>query len=97
MSITRDFLPAREQADALTGAAAIEFEEVSDSRYDCEDGVAVLVADLDKAFGEKEIYRRGGIIREYETLTRVQGESITAFLRRFRLIERKLQEAHVAA
>ena len=37
------------------------------------------------------------MIREYETITRVQGESITAFIRRFRLVERKLQDAQVAA
>ena len=59
--------------------------------------IEVLLADLEKNFGEKEIFRRGGVIREYETLTRVQGESITAFIRRFRLVERKLQDAQVAA
>ena len=53
--------------------------------------IKVLLGDLERHFGEKEIYRRGGVIREYETITRVQGESITAFIRRFRLVERKLQ------
>jgi len=72
----------------MKGSAALEFEEVDDDRYDVENGIEVLLADLEKNFGEKEIFRRGGVIREYETLTRVQGESITAFIRRFRLVER---------
>ena len=99
--ITKEFLPPNEQAlralDQMKGAAALEFEEVDDDRYDTESGIQTILLDLEKNFGEKEIYRRGGIIREYETLTRVQGESITAFIRRFRLIERKLQDAQVAA
>ena len=98
--ITKEFLPPNEQAlralDAMRGSAALEFEEVDDDRYDMENGIDILLADLEKNFGEKEIFRRGGVIREYETLTRVQGESITAFIRRFRLVERKLQDAQVA-
>ena len=98
--ITKEFLPPNEQAlralDAMRGSAALEFEEVDDDRYDMENGIEILLADLEKNFGEKEIFRRGGVIREYETLTRVQGESITAFIRRFRLVERKLQDAQVA-
>ena len=99
--ITKEFLPPNEQAlralDAMRGSAALEFEEVDDDRYDVANGIEILLADLEKNFGEKEIFRRGGVIREYETLTRVQGESITAFIRRFRLVERKLQDAQVAA
>ena len=99
--ITKEFLPPNEQAlralDAMKGSAALEFEEVDDERYDVDNGIEVLLGDLEKNFGEKEIYRRGGVIREYETITRVQGESITAFIRRFRLVERKLQDAQVAA
>ena len=99
--ITKEFLPPNEQAlralDMMRGAAALEFEEVDDERYDKDDGIKVLLDDLERHFGEKEIYRRGGVIREYETITRVQGESITAFIRRFRLIERKLQDAQLVA
>ena len=99
--ITKEFLPPNEQAlralDAMRGSAALEFEEVDDDRYDVDNGIEVLLGDLEKNFGEKEIYRRGGVIREYETITRVQGESITAFIRRFRLVERKLQDAQVSA
>ena len=99
--ITKEFLPPNEQAlralDAMRGSAALEFEEVDDDRYDVGNGIEVLLGDLEKNFGEKEIYRRGGVIREYETITRVQGESITAFIRRFRLVERKLQDAQVSA
>ena len=98
--ITKEFLPPNEQAlralDMMRGPAALEFEEVDDERYDKDDGIKVLLGDLERHFGEKEIYRRGGVIREYETITRVQGESITAFIRRFRLVERKLQDAQVA-
>ena len=98
--ITKEFLPPNEQAlralDMMRGPAALEFEEVDDERYDKDDGIKVLLGDLERHFGEKDIYRRGGVIREYETITRVQGESITAFIRRFRLVERKLQDAQVA-
>ena len=38
--------------------------------------------------GEKELDRRRGVIRKYETLTRTQGENVTAFLQRFQRIER---------
>ena len=98
--ITKEFLPPNEQAlralDMMRGPAALEFEEMDDERYDKDDGIKILLGDLERHFGEKEIYRRGGVIREYETITRVQGESITAFIRRFRLVERKLQDAQVA-
>lgn len=77
--ITKEFLPPNEQAlralDAVRGSAALEFEEVDDDRCDVENGIEVLLGDLEKNFGEKEIYRRGGVIREYETITRVKGES----------------------
>eukprot|EP00913_Durusdinium_trenchii_P002873 g2660.t1 len=95
--ITQEFLPRNEQAlralDALTDAAALEVEEVSDDRYNCDRGLELLIEDLSVAFCEKELFRRGGLIREYESLTRMQGESVTAFVRRFRLYERKLKDA----
>ena len=47
------------------------------------------------SFGEKEVFRKGGLIREFESMVRVQGESVTAFVRRFRLMERKLQDAKI--
>ena len=52
------------------------------------------MADLEKNFGEKEIFRRGGVIREYETLTRVEGESITACIRRFRFAGKEWHRVH---
>ena len=98
-TITREFLPANEQAlralDALTGEAALELEEVDDERYNTDTGIQQLLDDLEISFGERELFRRGGLIREYESLTRVQGESVCAFLRRFRLYERKLKDAQV--
>ena len=97
--ITKEFLPANEQAlrarEALRGEAEIEFEEVDDGRFDCENGIQVLLDDLEVSFGEKQIFRQGGIIREFESIGRLQGESVHAFVRRFRLTERKLQENHV--
>ena len=99
VNITKEFLPANEQAlravDALTGDAALELEEVEDSRYDQEQGIQTLLADLEISFGEKELFRKGGRIREFESLVRVQGESVNAFVRRFRLMERKLKDAQL--
>ncbi|CAE7255028.1 PSMC3, partial [Symbiodinium sp. CCMP2456] len=96
VKITKEFLPANEQAlralEKLTGEAELEFEEVPDDRFDHPDGISRLLGDLDKAFGEREIFRQGGVIREFESIGRMQGESITAFIRRFRLLERKLAE-----
>ena len=99
--ITREFLPSNEQAlrarEQLRGEAETEFEEVSDDRFDTANGIQTLLADLEEAFGERELFRQGGIIREFEAVGRMQGESITAFTRRFRLLERKLQENRVPA
>ncbi|CAE7226683.1 unnamed protein product [Symbiodinium sp. CCMP2592] len=99
VKITKEFLPPNEQAlralEKLTGEAELEFEEVSDDRFDHPDGVSRLLGDLEKAFGEREIFRQGGVIREFESIGRMQGESITAFIRRFRLLERKLSENKV--
>jgi hypothetical protein len=98
-TITCEFLPRNEQAlralDALTGDAALELEEVDDSRYNHKNGIDTLLQDLGVSFGEKEIFRKGGLIREFESMVRVQGESVTAFVRRFRLMERKLQDAKI--
>ena len=97
--ITREFLPSNEQAlrarEQLRGEAELELEEIDDSRYDHADGVQRLLQDLEESFGEKEIFRQGGAIREFEAIGRLQGETITAFIRRFRLLERKLQDSKV--
>lgn len=97
--ITKEFLPPNEQAlrarEQLRGEAEIEFEEVDDSRFDHPDGINRLLQDLSESFGEKEIFRQGGAIREFEAMGRLQGESIQAFVRRFRLLERKLQDSKV--
>ena len=97
--ITKEFLPPNEQAlrarEQLRGEAEIEFEEVDDSRFDCENGIQVLLDDLEVSFGEKELFRQGGVIREFESIGRLQGESVHAFVRRFRLTERKLQDNRV--
>ena len=99
--ITREFLPANEQAlrarEALKGEAELELEEIPDDRYDQVDGIDKLLADLETSFGEKELFRQGGVIREFESVGRMQGESVTAFVRRFRLLERKLQDNRVPA
>ena len=99
--ITREVLPPNEQAlralEQLRGDAELELEEVQDSRYDCEDGISVLLRDLETSFGERELFRQGGTIREYESIGRLQSESVNAFIRRFRLLERKMQESKVPA
>ena len=99
VKITKEFLPPNEQAlralEKMTGEAELEFEEVSDDRFDHPDGISRLLGDLEKAFGERELFRQGGVIREFESIGRMQGESITAFIRRFRLLERKLAENKV--
>ncbi|CAE7733599.1 unnamed protein product [Symbiodinium sp. CCMP2592] len=99
--ITKEFLPANEQAlralEQLRGEAEQEFEEVDDARFDHPDGIGRLLADLEVSFGEREIFRQGGTIREFENIGRLQGESITAFVRRFRLLERKLADNKVPA
>ena len=60
-----------------------------------DNGIELLLQDLNESFGEKEIFRKGGLIREFESMVRVQGESVTAYVRRFRLMERKLKDAKI--
>ena len=97
--ITKEYLPANEQAlrarEQLRGEAELELEETPDSRYDDPDGINKLLADLEQSFGERELFRQGGVIREFESISRLQGESVTQFVRRFRLLERKLQDNRV--
>ncbi|CAE7420471.1 luxQ, partial [Symbiodinium microadriaticum] len=99
--ITKEFLPAGEQAlralEQLTGEAELEFEEISDDLFDNDQGIQKLIEHLEAAFGEREIFRQGGVIREFENVGRLQGESVTAFVRRFQLLERKLQDSRVPA
>ena len=99
VEITREYLPPNEQAlralECLRGEAEVEMEEIDDSRYNVENGIELLLQDLEASFGAKELFRQGGVIREFESLSRLQGESVAAFIRRFRLLERRLQEAHV--
>jgi len=79
----------------LKGEAELELDELSDDRYDHPDGIQSLLDDLEPSFGERELFRQGGIIREFEGVGRLQGESVTAFVRRFRLLERKLADNKV--
>ena len=51
---------------------------MDDARFDHPDGIGRLLSDLEVSFGEKEIFRQGGSIREFESIGRMQGESITA-------------------
>ena len=85
VSITKEYLPASDQAlralEQLKGEAETELEEVDDSRYNCSEGIELLLKDLEVSFGEKELFRQGGVIREFEGITRLQGESVTAFVR----------------
>ncbi|CAE7400538.1 GIP [Symbiodinium sp. CCMP2456] len=99
LRITKEFLPPNEQAlralEQLRGEAELEFEEVDDARFDCPDGIDKLLKDLEVSFGERELFRQGGTIREFEQVCRLQGESVSAFIRRFRLLERKLKDNRV--
>ena len=65
--ITREFLPANEQAlrarEQLRGEAELEFEEVGDERFDHEEGIQRLLDDLEVSFGERALFRQGGIIK----------------------------------
>ena len=72
-------MPPNEQAlralEQPRGAAALEFEDVNDDIFDVDNGKYVFLQALGKQFVEKELYRRGGVIREYETLARAQGKA----------------------
>jgi hypothetical protein len=99
--LTRELLPPAEQGlrarDKVTGDAEIELEDISDDRFDCIDGIKNLLADFEEPFGEREVMTRANVIKEYESVTRVQGESVHAFVRRFRQIEMKLKDHKVPA
>ncbi|CAE7806594.1 RE1, partial [Symbiodinium necroappetens] len=99
VEITKEYLPGNEQAlralENLKGEAEVEMEEVEDSRYNVPNGIQVLLQDLERSFGAKEMFRQGGTIREFENVGRLQGESVHAFARRFRLLERKLKDNQV--
>ncbi|CAE7214864.1 unnamed protein product [Symbiodinium necroappetens] len=99
VEITKEYLPGNEQAlralENLKGEAEVEMEEVEDSRYNVPNGIQLLLQDLEKSFGAKEMFRQGGTIREFENVGRLQGESVHAFVRRFRLLERKLKDNQV--
>ena len=76
--ITKEYLPANEQAlrarEQLKGEAELELGETPDSRYDDPDGINRLLSDLEQSFGERELFRQGGVIREFESVSRLQGE-----------------------
>ena len=73
--ITAEFLPKNEQAlrgrEQLRGEAELE---IADEKYNKEDGTQQLLNDLEESFGEKPLFRQGGVIREYESIGRLQGE-----------------------
>ena len=52
----------------------MQLEKVSDDRYNCENGIEILLKDLETSFGEKELFSQGGAIHEFENITRLQGE-----------------------
>jgi hypothetical protein len=94
-------LPPNEQAlqarDCLLGEAADELEDVPDSRFDCANGIQLLLDDTHEPFCERDVFKPGGHIREYKSITRGNGESVHKFILRFRRFERKLRDAQVAA
>ena len=95
--ITKEYLPGNEQAlralENLKGEAEVEMEEIDDGRYNVENGIELLLRDLERSFGAKELFRQRGTIREF--VGRLQGESVHAFVRRFRLFERKLKDNQI--
>ena len=92
-----EYLPGNEQAlralENLKGEAEVEMEEIDDGRYNVENGIELLLRDLERSFGAKELFRQRGTIREF--VGRLQGESVHAFVRRFRLFERKLKDNQI--
>ena len=59
-----------------------------------------LLEDLEEPFGERTVLRVGGVIREYECITRGQGETVHQFISRFRQLEeigRKFQILRVSS
>ena len=76
--ITKDFLPPNEQAlrarEQLRGEAELELAETEDDRYNVANGIEVLLGDLEESFGERPLFRQGGVIREFESIGRIQGE-----------------------
>ena len=82
--LTKEFLPPSEQAlrarDKLDGDAEEELEDYEDSRHDKADGIAQLLKDLEVPFGERELFTKGADIRIYETIGRMQGESVHKFV-----------------
>lgn len=66
-----------------------------DEKYDCDEGISLLLVDLEYSFGERELFRQGGVIREFESIGRLQGETVTSFVRRFRLFEGRLKDNKV--
>ena len=66
--ITKEIVPLNEQAlkalEQLKGEAELEFAGVSDSRFNCENGIQILLDDLKALLGEKKMFRQGGTIRE---------------------------------
>ena len=62
VEITKEYLPGNEQAlralENLKGEAEVEMEEMEDSRYNVPNGIDLLLQDLEKSLGAKEMFRR---------------------------------------
>ena len=59
-------LPGLWHREQLRGEAELELSEVPDTRYNVDDGIDLLLKNLDESFGERPPFRQIGVICEYD-------------------------------
>lgn len=58
--------------EQLRGEAELGLSEVPDTRNNADDGIHLLLKNLDESFGERPPFRQIGVICEYESIGRIQ-------------------------
>ena len=96
---TKEQLPPNEQAlalySALKGKAYTRVENWPVSKFNCADGVQIIIEAME-GYKEFKMARTGAEIVKYENITRTDGESVIDFVERFENTEENLRSIGIA-
>ena len=80
---------------ALQGEAEQELEHTPVSEIYCDDGVQKILSALQAPMEQKQIYQKRRYLHEFENLRRNHGETLRAYVNRFRRVQRSLRSVGI--
>ena len=76
--------------NSLTGEPEQELEHMAIEDFYVEDGVQRILQKLQRPFEQRVIYQKRRFLQDFEQIRRYQGETMRAYVLRFRRVQRSL-------